>query len=243
MNSPALSADQPTRAPEERYQFKPFIGSSHSWAATHFTGLPAATRVLDVGSGSGAMGAALRAHGVENLSAVEVSESARNHVAGIYRRVEASLDPLRGEQFDLILLLDVLEHMSTPFESFAAIAALLAPGGKMLVSVPNIAHWSVRIPLLFGSFRYTDRGILDRTHLQFFTRSRFIELLSSAPGVRIEELNASIPPAEFALPRWMWDNELFRAASRARLAAARLLPGIGAYQHLGAVRRPPSAAP
>jgi len=235
MNDPAPTISYPS--PAERYQFKPFIGSSHHWAIAHCLGLPASSRVLDIGAGPGVIGAVLLQNGFRQLSAVEIDAQARTQAQSIYQRVAPNIDPFQNEKFDLILLLDILEHLSNPFEFFGKVASMLDRQGTILVSVPNIAHWSVRLPLLFGLFEYANRGILDRTHLQFFTRRRFKQLLSSLPELAVFDMSASIEPAEFVLPRFVWNNAAYRGVARMRSALAHHLPGFFAYQHLAALRK------
>ena len=216
----------------ERYAFKPFVGSSHMWAAQLCSNLMAPAKVLDVGPGSAMLGKQLRQQGVCELYALEVYEPAIEYLRTVYSRVEHSLEPFVSERFDLILLLDVIEHMTDPFDFFQKAAALLAPGGTLLVSVPNIAHWTVRLALLCGFFPYAQRGILDNTHYHFFTRRRFNALLASTPDLNIVKKEASIEPLELLLPPLIWNNNIFHAVSRTRLRAANLLPGLLAYQHL-----------
>jgi SAM-dependent methyltransferase len=83
--------------------------------------------------------------------------------------------------YDLILLLDVLEHLPDSTATLRKLSKLLEPEGHVIVSVPNIAHLSVSIPLLTQRrFRYQDAGILDRTHLRFFVEDTAVELLNDA---------------------------------------------------------------
>ena len=226
-------------SPQERYLEKPFVGSSHSWALRRCDQVPTDAKVLDIGPGSGYIGRSLKAHGFSRLYAVEIDPRARQHVTDIYHRVEASLDSFAQERFDLVLLLDVLEHTSEPENFLHQVSHLVTPGGNILVSVPNIAHWSIRLALLFGYFEPMDRGLLDRTHLQCLTRRRFRSMLASCPHTSIAELSASIVPLELMLPDWVWRRRFFTLASRARLAAARAWPSLLAYQHLGRLVRSP----
>ena len=130
--------------PQERYLFKPHPGSSHTWAIGQLAGLPASARVLDIGSGSGAIGAALKEQGVQTVDAVEIDADARDHVKNIYNGVAESLSSFSGQRYDAILMLDVLEHMTDPKTFLAEVASYLSPNGFLLISVPNVAHWSVR---------------------------------------------------------------------------------------------------
>ena len=80
--------------------------------------------------------------------------------------------------FDAIVYGDVLEHLSDPLAALVALNRALAADGLVIASVPNVAHLWVRLQLLAGRFEYADRGILDRTHLRFFTRRTFVALLA-----------------------------------------------------------------
>ena len=221
----------------ERYQFKPFIGSSHFWAISKLTGIDVNKRVLDVGPGSCAIGAWLKEKGVNSLTAVDIDPVARERAKPIYSRVEESIEPLKGERFDLILLLDVVEHLPRPAEFLKAVSELLAPGGEILISVPNFIHWSVRIPMLFGFLPEAERGILDKTHLQTFTRKKLRKLISTVAGLEITEESVTIEPAELALPKILWDNNIFRKISEFRLWLAGAIPGLMAYQLLTRIRK------
>ncbi len=84
------------------------------------------------------------------------------------------------EKFDLILLADILEHLENPIETLISLKKYLKKGGKFLISIPNIANFSIRLSLLLGKFEYQDFGILDKTHLRLFTKTTFEELLQKA---------------------------------------------------------------
>lgn len=224
------------RTPQEKYLFKPFFGSSHAWALAECRALPARGSLLDIGAGGGGMGRELGAMGFGPRVAVEIDPQAREHLKDAYQSVHASVDEIRGQKFNLILLLDVLEHMADPFTYLRGLGEFLLPGASILISVPNIAHWSVRFPLLFGYFEYFDRGLLDKTHLQFFTRHRFRRMLEVLPPRRETSISSSIEPLEFIFPQWFVDTSVFRGTAKARLALARGLPGVFAYQHLAHCR-------
>lgn len=221
----------------ERYVIKPFAGSSHSWAGRHIDAVSTDARVLDVGPGSGIFGKRLKERGIEELYAVEIDEATRAHLAPFYKEIAEDISPFLSQKFDLILLLDVLEHMTDPFDFFKQVTELLAPGGIVLISLPNVAHWSVRFQLLFGQFNYTERGLLDRTHYQFFTRKRVRELIASGSAVSAVEYTSSIEPVELLLPKPLWDNSLFRFFAELRQKLAHVCPGMFAFQHLVKVRK------
>lgn len=225
------------KAAHIRYEHKPFYGSSHSWAQRQLSGLSSSCRVLDVGSGSGTIGEALKEQGLKELYAVEKDAQAREHVKDIYKVIASDLSEFEGEKFDLILLLDVIEHVTDSEDFFSRALKMLSPGGTVLISIPNVAHWSVRLLLLFGIFDYHDRGIMDRTHYQFFTRKRVREMLRGEPSISNWKFDSSIEPIEFLLPEAIWNNPIFTAISRIRLAVSRVLPRFFAFQHLVSVRK------
>lgn len=243
MISAVRLADDAT--PIEKYVFKPLPGSSHHWAMRYFQGNTPSEissakgkRVLDIGAGGGGMGRFLREMGAQEITAIEIDPAASAAIAPIYDEVYSDIQPIKGRTYDIILLLDVLEHMSDPFGFMVEVVKLLAPGGRVVISVPNVAHWSIRLGLLFGRFEYVSRGILDRTHLQFFTRRRFKELLSSAQPCVLEQVGSSIEPVELLLPEYLTNNAIFRKLSALRMKVAHALPGLMAYQHLGVIQKP-----
>lgn len=119
-----------------------------------------------------------RVWGIEsNPGAVKVARERIDHV------IEADLqniDAIGGQRFDVILFADVLEHLPWPAGILKNYVSLLKPNGTVIVSLPNVGLWSVRFGLLLGQFRYADTGVLDRTHLRFFTRRTALDLLRSA---------------------------------------------------------------
>jgi SAM-dependent methyltransferase len=230
-----------TKGAHERYPFKPLRGSSHSWALAQLKGRVEGKRVLDVGAGSGWLGAAVRSEAPSALIAIEIDQLAHPSLSGIYDCVHTDPSSLMGQQFDFIVLLDVLEHVPEPLLFLLELRRTLAPGGLMLISVPNVAHWSVRLPLFFwGSFEYQNLGIMDRTHLQFFSRKSFRRLCGSLCDCTLQSLSASIEPFELALPQWVSRSRVYTSLIPLRLLVARKLPGLMAYQHLAIIEAPAS---
>jgi 2-polyprenyl-3-methyl-5-hydroxy-6-metoxy-1,4-benzoquinol methylase len=144
-----------------------------------------ATNVLEIGAASGQTlrwikmiypGAVTTGVEINDAMATELGQ---NTDVAIIGSISECLPRLR--KYDLILLLDVLEHLVDSTSVLASVRQLLAPGGHVVVSVPNIAHLSVTIPLLFRrKFHYQDAGILDRTHLRFFVEDTAIRLMNDA---------------------------------------------------------------
>lgn len=110
---------------------------------------------------------------------------------------------LSGKKFEVVLAGDVLEHCSKPELVLLQIHDLLTPGGYVVISLPNIAHGDVRLSLLTGTFDYSDTGLLDRTHLRFFTRNSIHTFLSQS-HFQVEAVfasTASIGTTEFGPPK------------------------------------------
>jgi 2-polyprenyl-3-methyl-5-hydroxy-6-metoxy-1,4-benzoquinol methylase len=161
------------------YEAKGSADSSHALVVRRVLARPTG-RVLDLGCGDGTIGARLRDAGWE-VTGVDLAES-----PGVSDRldrfVRADLDDgLPGElgggpPFDVVLAADVLEHVREPAQLLEQLHRVVAPGGIVLASIPNVAHWYVRARVLLGRWDYDRRGILDRTHLRFFTRRSFARL-------------------------------------------------------------------
>lgn len=145
-------------------------------------------RVLDVGCATGYLGRWLREHkqatvwGIE--PSVEAAAMARAHgYTEVYvGSIETVLETqqLAGLVFDHILLGDVLEHVVDPVTVLQTVSMHLAPGGTAIISVPNVAHYSVRLRLLLGKWNMTETGIMDRTHLHFYTRATAQQMVTQA---------------------------------------------------------------
>ena len=153
-------------------------------------------RVLDVGCSTGYLGKALMNNGC-TVDGVEVDPEAAEVARGHLRRViDLDLDrddlaeALTGEQYDRIVLADVLEHLMRPGAVLEAAVGLLAPGGKIVISVPNVAHGALRLSLLQGRWAYRDTGLLDRTHIRFFTRASIVELVHEA-GLQVKRFRST----------------------------------------------------
>ncbi len=131
--------------------------------------------VLDLGCATGYLGRELIKKGCQVIG-VESDKSAATVARKFYQRViiadleESNNIKIDGNEFDYVLLLDILEHLKNREQLLATIRKWLKPQGILIISTPNIAHISVRLKLLFGDFSYSDWGILDKTHLHFFTQ-------------------------------------------------------------------------
>lgn len=151
--------------------------------------------ILDVGCASGDLGAALTEAGFV-VTGIEADPRAAAIAAGrISAVVEADVNELDfttlGEPFDAIVFGDVLEHLARPEAVLARAMTALADNGSVIASIPNVAHGAVRLALLQGRWTYTAEGLLDATHLHFFTLESAVDLLHGA-GLSIDAIRATI---------------------------------------------------
>jgi 2-polyprenyl-3-methyl-5-hydroxy-6-metoxy-1,4-benzoquinol methylase len=158
-------------------------------------------KVLDVGCASGLFGAALRragheVWGVEQSPQAQAARDRLDHV--VAGSVEDFLrSPEAAAEFDVVSFVDVLEHLVAPEAVLRQCKVLLRPDGAIVASLPNVAHLAVRVMLLEGRWEYADLGLLDRTHLRFFTRESIVELMEGA-GFSVEEMQTVVVPVAHA---------------------------------------------
>ncbi|HKZ04961.1 MAG TPA: class I SAM-dependent methyltransferase [Methylomirabilota bacterium] len=188
-------------------------------------------RALDVGAADGYLAERLTAAGWK-VTAVERDPAQAERAAARCEQaftvdLERALPPLAG-QYDAIIYGDVVEHLSDPLRVMREVNRHLAPGALVVVSVPNVAHVWVRLSLLVGRFDYGDRGILDRTHLSFFTRRTFLSFLAAA-GLVPREVAVTPVPLPVVVPA-RFHGAALGVLHRLSAAAARLWPGGLAYQ-------------
>lgn len=176
--------------------------------------------ILEVGCSSGYLGASLvaKGHRVTGIEPDPVAAAAAARVlSSVWRGgLEDFLDTHPDARFDVLLLGDVLEHMIDPVATLRRALVHLAPGGSVAISLPNVAHGAVRAMLLAGRFDYADRGLLDRTHLHFFTRRGIARFLAQT-GLALERMH------EVVLPIGCVDTDYGMRLSREHVTAVELL--------------------
>jgi 2-polyprenyl-3-methyl-5-hydroxy-6-metoxy-1,4-benzoquinol methylase len=160
-------------------------------------------RVLDLGSGPGIVAGALATMADKEVTCVDIESTHLESAAerGVQRTIRSDLtsptwtDQLAGEQFDVIVLADVLEHLVDPADLVTRLRdqQLLAPGGRIVVSIPNASHIALLALLATGDFPYRPAGLLDATHLRFFTLTSMRRLLEET-GFTITRVRRTTKP-------------------------------------------------
>lgn len=202
--------------------------------------------VLDISCGEGFFAAEVakqgnRVTGVDALPDVSERAALCDYFSiDLNQGLDGVVERLNGKRFDRVLLLDILEHLYDPERILQQCHRLVQEDGQVIVSVPNVANLSVRLSLLFGRFNYTDRGILDKTHIHWYTRKAARRLLTNA-GYRIVAERLTVIPIALALgisPQGV----LFNALNRTLGMLTRMMPGLFGYQIMLIARRDPDIA-
>ncbi len=223
------------------YHLKDDPHSSHSVILARL-GDGRGRKALDVGAADGFLAERLTALGW-SVTALERDPALAARAHGRCKEVVvADLEaapPMLNGPFEAIVYGDVLEHLSDPRVALVALNRTLALGGTVIVSVPNVAHLWMRLSLMLGRFDYADRGILDRTHLRFFTRRSFVAFLRDA-GLTVVELRVTPVPLPVVVPE-RWHGAWLHGLHGLSALAARVWPRGLAYQFVAICRRAPEA--
>ena len=208
-------------------RFDPEKLSPHNIDRQALDYVPYKSVVLDVGCATGFMGAYLKqkkqcqVYGVEFRP--EEIHIAQNKLDGVIKGdivdskiIKSILHKTKYKKFDVILATSVIEHVTDTSQALKNMLKILKPNGLLIMSTPNIAHWSIRWNLLLGKFEYIDYGILDNTHLHFFTTDSFRKLLL-AEGLKIDQFLIDAEGGGYP---------------RISLVLARIWPKVFAYQML-----------
>ncbi len=140
---------------------------------------------IDIGCATGKLGKTLLAKNiVARCDGIELTpEAARVATQNLHQvwpgSLESNQENVPWEQYDLLIMADVLEHLADPWSALKQLRSKTRTDCKLLLSIPNIRHYKVVLPLLFkDEFRYRDHGIMDSTHLHFYTASSIVETLN-----------------------------------------------------------------
>jgi methionine biosynthesis protein MetW len=203
--------------------------------------VPSGSTVLDVGCASGYLGEALIGAKAARVWGIEIDpeDAARARGRGLVEVWEGDLElfdwgRLDGLQFDVVIFADVLEHLKRPLPVLERAAGALAPGGRVVASIPNIAHASIRVELMEGGFVYEPLGLLDDTHLRYFTKPTIVDMFQRA-GLAVRTLDATV----YDLPEDLLLSRLERLGLHTDERFAELLesPEARTYQYIVVAER------
>ena len=187
--------------------------------------------VLDIGCTTGYIAQKLTEKGCVVVG-IEYDRDAAREACKICEKVYVGdavkvIEEVAERDFDYILLADVLEHLVDPRSLLIKSRPLLARDGSMIISVPNIAHWKIRLKILFGRFDYEKYGILDESHLRFFTLRTFRDLVVDA-GFTIDHVDVTSYGGFPNIPGWRGT----RFAKKLAYLVTRMFKGLCATQFI-----------
>lgn len=222
-----------------RYEEKTYMSYSSHALAMEEVGRVKPARLIDIGCGPGFIARHCTALGIE-VTGLDASPPLPGTMAH-FRLTNLETDPTPTDvmEFDMVLLLDVIEHLAEPEEfllnlrnrSVATSAPHAAP--VFVISTPNVAFLGIRLNLLFGRFNYAERGILDITHKRLFTRKSLLSALDQC-GYDVERVRGSAIPFQ-AVVRGRWGAVLGKLSE----IAARVWPSLFAFQFVVTCRPRP----
>lgn len=213
------------------YQFKDFEGSSHRILIDLIGRFaPRGGTMLDLGAAGGELGAAVRGQfdrtiGFE-LDGDRVAQLGKSFDCAVVTDLETITRLPRN--LAAIVLADVIEHLRDAPSLLQLVRRSLAPEGRLFISVPNIANITIRLGLLFGQFEYRERGILDNTHLRFYTLGTIRREVENA-GFRILAIRGSSIPVRLIIGGIM-PEPLLRIGERLLTIVTRVWRALFAYQ-------------
>ena len=172
--------------------------------------------VLEIGSACGILTRYLTTEKGCKVTCVEIDPEGAEICSEIAHKVilgnvedDDWMGKLSGETFDFIVMGDVLEHLHNPGKVLLKIKPFLSPMGLLLTSIPNLTHSSIMLSLIKGRFDYQDAGLLDRTHIHFFTRHSVAKTFKEAGWYCVDEkasavlpVNSGMPYSYISLPFW-----------------------------------------
>ena len=218
--------------PNVHYPLKESKGSSHYYV-TRMVGT--GQDVIDIGCGEGYLAVELKKFGHNRITGIDVLPTASEtssldeyYSADLDNGISSVIRQLQGRRFTRAILLDVLEHLKKPETLLDECRQVLERDGQLIISVPNIANIAVRLSLLFGQFNYTERGLLDKTHLRFFTRKTARKMVESR-GYEILEEQMTVIPVEliFKMPA---KSLLMRSLNAVVRMLTSMAPSLFGYQ-------------
>ncbi len=216
---------------QPHYPLKDSEGSSHVLIKRM---IASGKMVLDIGCGEGTFASQLKGQGntvvgVDLLDQPKQIDSMESyHQADLDQGLDLCLSEIKRHSFDVILLMDVLEHLKNPAKLLDQAREIAHAETLILCSVPNVANIVIRLSLLFGCFNYTEKGILDKTHLRFWTSQSFRRFVEEN-GLSVRRKISSIIPIEL-VTGLSSKNPFCRLLNLSLRVVTRLMPGLFGYQ-------------
>lgn len=217
-----LRYDYPPDGPEEAH------GLLMNW-------VPVGASVLDVGAGSGTFAQLIKRERQADVTCIEPdarrSETARSRGLNVFTGNVEEFGATATRTYDVAVLADVIEHLMYAAPILKSIRPLLGKQGHLIVSVPNAAHWTIRTALMRGRFDYDVTGLMDATHLRWYTLESLRRLLT-ASGYVVENQAGSMGAmlAPYTRAPWTFLPQRYRFGVLRRLI--RFYPGVFALQHV-----------
>ncbi|HEX8079109.1 MAG TPA: bifunctional glycosyltransferase/class I SAM-dependent methyltransferase [Jatrophihabitans sp.] len=219
---------------DPEYAAKEGEGTSHTVITEMLAAMPPGLRVLDLGCSGGRLSERIRqlGHKVVGVDSVEIA-GVRGRVDDfVFGDLEDGIPEAAGGDFDVVIAADVIEHVRYPERLLRQMAEVLSPTGQIVISTPNFGHWYSRGRVAVGAFDYDRRGILDETHLRFFSRKSLRRTIGSA-GLDLLQLEYTGLPLEVLTRADSWKSRSARSVDR-RLV--RLRPTVFGYQFVARLR-------
>lgn len=218
-DDPRTAVDRAAPAPPHAFKYTEFQDNPASTHSKIVSLVPPATRVLEFGCATGYMSQVLKDRLGCTVVGIEIDPEAaalaEQHtervIVGDAEKIDYAAE-LAGEEFDVVLFADVLEHLKEPADVLRRVRPFVAESGVVVASIPNIAHASVRLALLGGEFRYRESGLLDDTHLRFFTRASIQDLFEETgyaithwlrQRLDVGETEIKVPQVPDAVREWL----------------------------------------
>jgi 2-polyprenyl-3-methyl-5-hydroxy-6-metoxy-1,4-benzoquinol methylase len=213
----------------DEYGFKEGDGSSHAAILGLLKDLPP-SKVLDLGCSGGLFAERVRAlgHTVTGVDYIEIEGVRERTDRFLVADLNNGLPDEVGEGYDIVVAGDVIEHLSRPERVLEEIRTVLRPGGQLLLSVPNIGHWYSRARVALGTFDYDRRGILDETHLRFFSRASLRRTVRNAGYDLLELTSTGSPFVNFAGE----NSKITKFAGKVSKGLVKARPTLFGYQYV-----------
>ena len=149
--------------------------------------VPRNSKILELGCATGFMSQYFRKVLGCQIIGVDIDSQSKPTIVGDLDKKSTWKQIKAKKPYDLVFASAVIEHLKEPEIILQSIKQVLKPQGDLIITTPNVAHWRTRWNLLLGKWNYTDYGILDRTHLKFFTYNTFQQLIKNA-GFKIKAI-------------------------------------------------------